>query len=107
MRLDRNDNAKGVGKYALINLRRYRALPADQLKEAHLLLGRLDQLGVIDNGARGSDDEFFVIKLKDKYAEPALVAYANAAVDDDKEWAEQVLALAARAEFHPSKKKPD
>lgn len=30
MKLDRNDNAGGVGKYALINLRRYRAHHPDR-----------------------------------------------------------------------------
>lgn len=107
MKLDRNDNADGVGKYALINLRRYRDLPADKAQEAFDLLGKLDALGVIDKGARGASDEFFVIKLKDKYAAPALTAYANAAVEDDQEWAEQVLALASRAEHHPDRKQPD
>lgn len=107
MRLDRNADQSGVGKYALINLRRYRALPADKAQEAHELLGKLDRLGIIDTGARGAADEFFVIKLKDKYAAAALTAYANAAVDDDKEWASQVLALATRAEHHPGKKTPD
>lgn len=107
MKLDRNENAEGVGKYALINMRRYRALPADKAAEAFDLLGRLDAMGIIDKGAKGAEDEFFVIKLRDRYAAPALTAYANAAVDDDKEWATQVLALAARAERHPAQKKPD
>ncbi len=108
MKLDRNepDNG-GVGKYALITMRRYRALPSGQLKEARALLDRLDDMGIIDKGARGADDEFFVIKLKDRYAPAALMAYANAAVDDDKEWAVQVLALADRAEHHPARKQPD
>lgn len=107
MKLDRNTEPGGVGKYALINMRRYRALEPAAAAEAHDLLGRLDAMGIIDKGARGADDEFFVIKLKDKYAAPALTAYANAAVDDDKEWATQVLALAARAEHHPAQQKPD
>ncbi|MEQ1698123.1 MAG: hypothetical protein ABL901_20010 [Hyphomicrobiaceae bacterium] len=107
MKLDRNDDPSGVGKYALVNMRRYRALDGAKSVEAYELLGKLDALGIIDKGARGESDEFFVIKLKDKYAGPALVAYANAAVDDDKEWAMQVLALASRAEHHPDKKQPD
>jgi uncharacterized membrane-anchored protein len=108
MKLDRNDPANmGAGKYALINMRRYRALDAEAAREARDMLGRLDALGIIDKGAKGDTDEFFVIKLKDKYAPAALTAYANAAVDDDKEWATQVLALASRAEHHPDKKTPD
>jgi hypothetical protein len=108
MKLDRNDpNNVGAGKYALVNLRRFRDLDAATRSEARDLLERLDALGVIDKGAKGESDEFFVIKLKDKYAEPALMAYANAAVDEDKEWAVQVLALADRAGRHPDKKTPD
>lgn len=97
----------GIGKYALINMRRVRALSEEaNIKAAHLIAD-LEALGVIDAGVKGADDEFFVIKLKDKNAEPALMAYANAADDDDKEWALQVLAMAARAKFHPGKKQPD
>lgn len=107
MKLDRNEQPGGVGKYALINMRRYRALPPDKAEEAHDLLGKMEALGIIDTGARGADDEFFVIKLKDRYAPAALNAYANAAADDDKEWATQVLALASRAEHHPAQKQPD
>ena len=65
MKLDRNDNPNGVGKYALINMRRYRDLPPDKAQEAHDLLGKLDALGIIDTGARGASDEFFVSKLND------------------------------------------
>lgn len=108
MKLDRNDPANmGAGKYALINMRRYRALDPAKAQEAHDILGKLDALGIIDKGARGESDEFFVIKLKDRFAPAALTAYANAAADDDIEWAKQVLALAARAEHHPDKKTPD
>lgn len=107
MKLDRNEHAAGAGKYALINMRRYRDLSPAEAQEAYEALGKLDALGIIDKGARGASDEFFVIKLKDRFAAPALTAYANAAADVDTEWARQVLALAARAEHHPDKKTPD
>lgn len=107
MKLDRNQEPNGVGKYALINMRRYRALPDDKAAEAHDLLGKLEALGIIDTGARGSDDEFFVIKLRDRSAGAALMAYADDAADYDTEWATEVSALAARADHHPSKKTPD
>ncbi len=55
MKLDRNINPNGKGKYALINLR------TNQV-----------QWGTEPNG------QFFVIKYKDKFAEPALRAYAAA-----------------------------
>jgi hypothetical protein len=107
MKLDRNQVRSGVGKYALINMRRYRALPPDKAAEAHDLLGKLEALGIIDTGARGADDEFFVIKLRDRSAGAALTAYANDADSYDHEWAVEVLALASRADHHPNKKTPD
>lgn len=107
MKLDRNQGNEGVGKYALINMRRYRKLDYVDAREASDMLARLDALGVIDKGARGDSDEFFVIKLKDKYAPAALHAYANAAADDDPEFSTEVTALAVRAEHHPDKKQPD
>lgn len=107
MRLDRNVNVGRMGKYALVNLRRYNELPPDKASEALDLLSRLDSLGIIDKGVKGESDEFFVLKLKDKYAADALHAYANAAVDDDQEYAAEVAALATRSEHHPDKKQPD
>lgn len=107
MKLDRNENATGVGKYALVNMRRLMALGHDQQNEAHQLMAQLSELGVVDWGAKGADDEFFVIKLKDRNAESALVAYADAAEEHDKEWALQVLAMSTRAKRHPAKKTPD
>ena len=107
MKLDRNESATGVGKYALVNMRRLLTLGHDRQNEAHQLLAQLSELGVIDWGAKSADDEFFVIKLKDRNAEPALVAYANAAEEHDKEWALQVLAMSTRARHHPNKKTPD
>jgi len=54
MKLDRNINPDGKGKYALINLRK----------------------NIVEWG--GGDGQFFVIKYKDIFAAPALKAYANA-----------------------------
>lgn len=54
MKLDRNVNPDGRGKYALINLRN-------------------------NTVCWGGDDQFFVIKYKDAFAAPALYAYAEAA----------------------------
>lgn len=54
MKLDRNiEKNKGRGKYALINLRTNK----------------------IEFGNKGDDDEFFVIKLKDQFANFALAGY--------------------------------
>jgi hypothetical protein len=86
MRLDRNVNPDGRGKYALINL-------------------RTNQVEWGDKAA----DEFFVLKLKDKYAMTALDAYAQAAeLDGNTEWADEIRELAARAgPLHPHCKVPD
>lgn len=53
------------------------------------------------------DSDFFVIRLKDKYAAPALVAYADAARNDDPEYASEIDALANAACNHPNRQKPD
>lgn len=84
MKLDRNVNSNGRGKYAIINLR----------------------TNLVEWGDT-PDQEFFVIKLKDKYAEAALMAYANAANADDSEYAHEVRELALRAKEHPLKRRPD
>lgn len=86
MKMDRNQNPSGMGKYALINLR----------------------TNQVQWGAIGDADEFFVIKLKDKHARVALKAYAQSAVLDDPEWAQEVYDLAERAgPSHPFCKVPD
>ena len=85
MKLDHNVNPDGKGKYALINLR---------TNQVHW-------------GELHSEHEFFVIKLKDKYAAAALFAYARAAGADDPEFAAEVRALAQRAHNHPDSKQPD
>lgn len=71
--------------------------------------------GLIDNrtGAHiearvGDPEEFFVLKLKDEFAEPALRAYADAAREWDPEYAAEVDAMADRAgRNHPLCKRPD
>lgn len=104
MDLDRNVNQNGKGKYALIKLRE---IPGKPQTPEELAAAILENPQCVDWGARQSDSEFFLLRLKDKYAERALAAYANAALEDDKEWAMQVRALAARAGCHPGKKVPD
>ena len=53
------------------------------------------------------DTEFFVIRLRDKYAAPALAAYAMAAYRDDEEYGLEVLNLAKQSAEHPNQKPPD
>lgn len=107
MKLDRNiKGSLGRGKYALVNLRTGRAEHGqwgDDSDEGYFV-----PVDALTFGVVGEEDEFFVIKLKDKYAEGALHAYANAAQVDDPEWAEQVRGLARRAGTNsPWCKEPD
>ena len=75
MKLDRNENTSGRGKYALLNLRK----------------------DTIEWGCTGEQDEFFVIKLKDKHARTALLAYSKSIETEDEEFSIEVAQLAARA----------
>lgn len=103
MKLDRNVNEDGRGKYALLKLRRQaQAFPPECQAAAELL--KKHQL--LDFGDT-PDTEFFVIRLKDKYAAWALLAYAFSAFDDDQEYANEVMELAEKAECHPNKRRPD
>jgi hypothetical protein len=87
LKLDRNVNLDGKGKYALLNLRTDR----------------------VEWGAVGEPDEFFVIKMKDRCAEAALRSYADEAeLVGMGEWAKEVRELAARSgPNHPLCKLPD
>lgn len=103
MKLDRN--APGSpGKYAVVRLRKI--APDDN--ESHARLDALVAGGFVEFAKPGAEDEFFVVKLKDKFAAAALTAYAQAAwMDGDEEYAREVTALAERAAAHPNRKKPD
>lgn len=86
MDLLRNVNPDGLGKYAVINL----------------------QTNQVEWGRPGDPNEFFVIKLKDRYAQAALLAYADAAQAHDPQYAQAVRELASRAgPNHPLCKIPD
>lgn len=105
MKLDRNIKAnKGKGKYALIKLRTALIRPA-ALASGMIEVSERD----IDYGESTKEgNDFFVIRLKDKYAEPALKAYAQAAYDDGQtEYSHQIFGLVRKAANHPQKKKPD
>lgn len=103
MRLDRNTKSNGEGKYALLKLR----------DSPVLLLGGHEQgfeativkSDSIDYGST-TDTDFFVIRLRDKYAAPALAAYAMAAWRDDPEYAKEVLELSKQAAEHPRQQQP-
>ena len=89
MKLYRNGNPNGRGKYGIVDLRE-------------------DPYKKIEFGLPGTKEEFFVIKLKDKHSKAALLAYAESAEFYDKEFAEEVRELAARAgRDNPWCKDPD
>lgn len=94
MKLDRNLNPTGKGKYALINLRK---IPGDPRTPDALADAIKVNTQAIEFGIAGEPDEFWLIKLKDKYAAAALAAYADAAQADDPEYAQQVRELVKRA----------
>lgn len=102
MKLDRS--ASGTGKYAIVNLRKTdpKAVTISGVD------GWFIPRGELLFGAVGSDDEFFVMMLKDRYALMGLAAYADAARKDDPEYADEIAHLSCRAgRFHPSCKRPD
>jgi hypothetical protein len=109
MKLDRNINGTGRGKYGLIKTRRLeelRGTRAGLLAEAAIAV--LQETGVIEWGEPGTEGEFFVIKLRDQHAFPALASYAVAAGADDMDLAHDVYELSKRAGVHsPFCKKPD
>lgn len=119
MRLDRNINGDGRGKYALINLRKARDKMAEAGEhggrsttavEVQMALDVLEDQGLLTYGDTGAEDEFFVIKLRDRYARAALQSYANSATQDDfdKEYIADIDKLASRAgRFSPFCKDPD
>lgn len=116
MKLDRNKNPEGEGKYALIEIRKLGP------KTRYRLFGREEE----DDGAfviiprsainLGEPDQFFVIKFKDRFAARALHAYADAIYEDVAggefsheegiemiEFAEEVRKEAMRAQRGPTK----
>ena len=103
MKLDRDINPDGCGKYAILNLRKLNHLcpSAEPFQrwspEVAQAIKTLEEAGALEWGQPGAPDEFFLVKLKDKYAAVALERYAAAARCDDPEYADAVLALGAPA----------
>lgn len=86
MKLDRNTNGEGIGKYALVKMREIRAMRASlqggtgnnlqsNLMAAFELL--LDA-EVITLGNELPGDQFFVMKYHDRFARAGMVGYAAA-----------------------------
>lgn len=100
-----------MNKYSLIKNRRVAQLAAENGGEvppaiAHALALLLEQ-GVLDLGDN-PHTEFFVMRLRDRNAGPALLTYANHAAADDIEYAGEVNKLSKRAGMaHPNCHRPD
>jgi hypothetical protein len=116
MKLDRDASDIGMGKYGIVNVRRlkeiFKKLTDSRTRDSSTAVEdafkTLSNAGVITLGTSHSPDEFFLIKLKDKYAKAALEAYAKAAREDDPEYADAVQELANRSgASNPYCKKPD
>lgn len=103
MKLDRNITSPKRGKYALIKLRTAELYPSPPYKPGDSISVAAEHVDFGDT----EDTDFFVIRLKDKYAAKALKAYAEAAAADDTEYADEVYALALKASEHPNRKIPD
>lgn len=117
MKLDRNiEGNDGRGKYAILKLRKlavyddqktFGGLPPAIEKALTLLANE----GILDWGEAETESEFFLIKLRDKHARSALLAYAGSvleSVDGDEEYANEVRELASRAgPMSPYCKAPD
>lgn len=95
MKLDRNTNPDGTGKYALVNMRKLIPIAdANPEREQSETLRAFDLLlsqGIITLGNEPPGDQFFVMKYKDKFTAPALFAYARAAMDESQRLALTLL----------------
>jgi hypothetical protein len=119
MQLIRETTADGSCKYGLVRLDKLRAslgLPPnaavrdimvavpDQVRAALLTL---HQAGLLEHGEKGSEEEHFVLKLKDRLARPALSTYATTAMSYSREYADHLWGMVSRAAFNPHAKMPD
>lgn len=103
MKMDRNENDDGLGKYAVLNLRKLKDYERNATfgprwdHDIHQALQTLEQAGVLDWGLLGSETEFFLLRLKDRHAQTALIAYADSINQTDKQFAGEVYEMAQRA----------
>lgn len=116
MKLDRENHPGGRSKYALIKIRKLdellEVIPAPRISSPQAIeiqhaLRVLEEAGILD-WCDTPETEAFVMRLKDKYAGPALYEYAQAASQDDVEYARDVMSLAKRSgSYHPNCRRPD
>lgn len=94
MRMDRNINKSGKGKYAIVNMRKIKGDPRTPQALAKAILANPE---CVDFGCTHTEQEFFLIRLKDRHAQPALLAYAKSIKRTDPEFSLEVLELATRS----------
>lgn len=108
MKLMRNVTPNGQCKYAAVRMDKLQALSDDSKEKAVRALLQLSALGLLENPVPGEQEEFFLIKLKDRHSRRALEAYASSALTTDAELASEVMALSKRAgDLSPFCKEPD
>lgn len=108
MKLMRNITPDGFCKYAAIRNDKIAKLNTSDKAGAHQAMETLALLGVLENPKVGDEEEFFLIKLKDRRAPKPLLTYAMVSEEEgDKEMAEDVREMAQRSANHPSRKQPD
>lgn len=107
VKLDRDINDDGLGKYAVINLRKLQELCGNPstfewwTPGVAQALKTLEEVGALEWGRTGEQDEFFLIKLKDKYAKHTLEQYAAAVGCEDEEYSQAVWELATGGQEQP------
>jgi hypothetical protein len=108
VKLMRNVTPDGQCKYAAVRMDKLTTMERPEQFLARGALAQLAALGLLENPKPGEQEEFFLVKLKDRNAPAALHAYAASAVQRDKELAADVRELAARAGINsPWAKEPD
>lgn len=101
MKLDRNTNRGGHGKYALVNMRKLLPILDRDEDPAQLPLAsdaaiadsfrRLVKAGIISLGNETPGDQFFVMKYKDKFTMFGLHAYAQHVADEFEKTGDESL----------------
>lgn len=124
MKLVRNTTCDGKCKYAIVRLDKIRLNQIGGYGEEVIddAIVTLTNAGVLEFGQKGSEEECFVLKLKDIFTAAALHEYAHriqihaglsivaGRIEEAQEWlafAREINELAVRSENHPSRKFPN
>lgn len=110
MKLDRNTNRGGRGKYALVNMRklipRLDRVTSDPESKYDLAVDAFDLLvkeGIITLGTESPGEQFFVMKYKDKFTAAGLQGYAHAVTAEANTLNDDSLAEYANQMYHEAK----